>query len=130
MDVRGKLDELSAYLENVKIPGIDMNIGEAAANLSLTGFGTAVTYWVATKLAPAFAAGPAGGVVALAGGAYLAKEISQAAKIPAAMKDPTKYMIAGAALVVLASIFMPEVLFGQIPHYAGQALQSVITLVK
>ena len=130
MDVRAKLDELSAYLEKVKIPGTDMNIGEAAANLSLTGFGTAVVYWAGSKVAPALAAGPVGGVIALAGGAYLAKEISQAAKIPAAMRDPTKYMIAGAALVVLASIFMPEVLFGQIPQYAGQALQSVITLVK
>jgi len=130
MDFSKKLGELSDFLKKIKIPGTDMNLGEAVVDLSLTGFGTAASYWAVASVAPSIATGPVGGAVALGAGAWLAKEFAQASNVPAAVRDPTKFMIAGAALVILAAIFMPSVLFGSMPHYAGQALQSVITLVK
>ena len=121
------LDQLSDYLEKIKIAG--MNVGEMAIGFFSGLGGSSLLYAGLKAFAPAFVSSPVGGALVLLGGAWLGTEIAQAAKVDLAQKDPYKYMAMSAVLMLLATMFLPEAVFTFTGAGTAQALQSVTLLV-
>jgi len=130
--VISSMDKLSDYLKQIKVPGTDVNVGDATIGFFTTVGGTSLISkgLAAIPALAGVATSPVGGAISLIGAAYLAKEVAQAAGVDIAIKKPNEYMIASAVLALLAAVFLPQALFAIAPAGAAQALQSVITLVK
>lgn len=126
------VDEISEYLKRIKIPGTDMNLGDAVIGFFTTLGGASIVHAGMTAIPSlaTIAGGPVGGAIALIGGAWIGKEVAQAAGVDVAIKKPNDFMIASAVLTLLATVFMPQAVFTVAPAGTTQALQSVTLLVK
>ena len=120
-------DQISDYLEKIKFAG--MNAGEMLIGLFSGLGGAALTNAALEAWNAAFAASPVGGALTLLAGAYIAKEIGQAAKVDLALKDPYKYMAASALLMLLVAMFLPGSMFTLTGTATAKALQAVTLLV-
>lgn len=130
--VATRFDQISDYLRKFKIPGTDLNLGDAAIGFFSTVGGASVVH-ATMKAVPAvagLATGPVGGAIALIGGAWLGKEIAQAAGVDSAVAKPNDFMMASAVLTLLATIFLPQAVFTIAPEETAKMLQSVVHLVK
>lgn len=123
----GVLDQLSDYLEKIKVAGV--NAGELLVGFFSGLGGASIIHGVLSYAAPAFATGPVGGALTLLGGAWLGTEIAQAAKVDLAQKDPYKYLAASAVAMLLATMFLPQAVFTFTGASTAQALQAVTLLV-
>ena len=130
--VATRFDQISDYLRKFKIPGTDLNLGEVAIGFFSTVGGASLVH-AAMKAIPAaagLATGPVGGAIALIGGAWLGKEIAQAAGVDSAVAKPNDFMMASAVFTLLATVFLPQAVFTIAPEETAKALQSVVHLVK
>lgn len=130
--VMNQLDRVSEYLRQIKIPGTEMNLGDAVVGFFTTIGGASVVHAVLSSVPnlAGLATGPVGGAIALIGGAWIGKEVAQAAGVDIAVKKPNDFMIASALLTLLATLFLPQAVFTVAPQGTVQALQSVVLLVK